>query len=178
MNKYLILGFIFLFSWPLVGQELSKEERKEQRRLERQRSAAAIKNMIEDQKFVLEATNLYDKYGQIYPVSSNLNFIVVNGDQAIIQIGSPAGMGRNGVGGITVDGRVTKFEMKSNDKKGNYQARINVMSSVGNFDVLLNVGSTYNASADIRSNHPQRIRYQGKLVPLDNSEIYVGQSSY
>ncbi|MGK7396336.1 MAG: DUF4251 domain-containing protein [Candidatus Cyclobacteriaceae bacterium M3_2C_046] len=179
MKKYLIIIVLLSFGFSVQAQEkMSRAERKEQRRIERAEASAKMKKMLEKQKFVLEANNLFDRYGQIYNVAPNLNFIAVSGDNAVIQIGSNSGIGNNGVGGITVDGRVTKFELDKNEKKGRYVARINIMSNVGNYDVLLNVGATASASAQITSNNPTRLRYAGTLVPLDESEIFVGRSVF
>ena len=178
MKKLSIIILLITANLVVSAQDSDKESRKEQKRKERARSAAVVKEMIKEKAFVLEANQLFDKYGQSYQVSSNINFIAVNGNDAVIQIGSNNAIGYNGVGGITVEGRVTDFEVNENEKRHTYKARINVISNLGNFDIWIDANAYANAQARINTNTSDKIRYSGKLVPLESSSIYVGNSTY
>lgn len=51
-------------------------------------------------------------------VNSNTNFVSVKGDKAVVQVAFniPVG-GPNGIGGVTVDGSVSDYEVKTDKRK-------------------------------------------------------------
>ena len=77
--------------------------------------------------FVLEANSVTFKNGATAFVNSTTNFISVKGNRAVVQI-SPSNYasGPNGVGGVTVDGTVSDFQITT-DKKGRTTMSMNVM---------------------------------------------------
>ena len=98
---------------------LAKEKRNAEQEEEAKRQQEITSLMLEYQRFVLEANYVSDKTGSRVPVNSTINFIIVDSTQATLQLGSPWGMGINGVGGVTVDGNVTRYELnKKENRKG------------------------------------------------------------
>ena len=75
---------------------------------------AAIRN----KDFVLEADNVTFRSGNTVLVNSTTNFISVKGNRAVVQI-SPSNYasGPNGVGGVTVQGSISNYQIQT-DKKG------------------------------------------------------------
>ena len=73
---------------------------------------------IENKAFTLEADRVIFKRGRNAFVSSNTNFVMVDDDRASVQVAFniPAS-GPNGLGGVTVDGNVSGYKIKT-DKKG------------------------------------------------------------
>lgn len=176
--KRIVLIFLAIgLTLAAVAQD-SKETKKERKQRERKEAAAAMNKFLNGKEFVLEANNLYDRYGQIYQVQSNLNFIMVDGDQAILQLGSNNTIGSNGVGGVTIDGKVTKYDLKANKKRGTFSLTMHIASSAGNYDVRLTTGPSGNAQATVSSSFSGRIRYSGDLMPLYASNAYVGNSIF
>ena len=84
---------------------------------------------INAKKFTLEADQVVFKYGQTAYVTSNTNFVSVDGEDAVVQVAFniPAA-GPNGLGGVTVDGKVSSYEMRT-DKKGTLYLSMNVMGT-------------------------------------------------
>ena len=101
---------------------------------------AAIRN----KDFVLQADNVTFRSGNTVFVNSSTNFISVKGNRAVVQI-SPSNFasGPNGLGGVTVDGVISNYQI-STDKKGRVNLTYNV-SGIGisaQIEVYIVPGST------------------------------------
>ncbi len=184
MKRISILLLALLMALPAFSQELSKKEqrnldrqlKKEQKAEEAKRKAAIVGLMVEYQRFVLEADQLRDKRGNMVNVSSMINFIACDSVTGVIQIGSNAYVGRNGVGGITVDGPIANYNYNFNEKGGSYNVSYNVRTSTGTYDVRMLVSPDGRADATVSSTWPGRVNYTGYLVPPVNSRVYKGTS--
>ena len=87
--------------------KLTHAEKKEIRAEERVANKAQILQAVKDQRFVIEAYTLEDRYGRFVQVSPVTNFILVEGTAVVIQFALPNRIGGpNGLGGITEEGRV------------------------------------------------------------------------
>ena len=138
------------------------------------RAAAAMDNM----DFVLRADRLVFKYGHTAYVNSVTNFISVSGDYATVQV-APfyGGGGPNGVGGITLDGRVSNVKYETR-KNGSRSLSMSVMGSIisATLNIELYAGGN-NAEVTITSNfRSNKITLTGTLTPPDDTYIYKGTS--
>lgn len=161
-------------------RKLSREYRLSEKREEAEKSNKIIQYLVQGQRFILKADYISGNTGRRYAANSILNFISVDSLDAIIQLGSSTGIGYNGVGGITIDGRVTNYKLEEKqNKKGfiNYSITLYVTSSLGVFDIQIWVSSSGNADATVRGNYSGAVTFSGKLVPLGQSQIYKGMSS-
>lgn len=127
--------------------------------------------------FAVEADRLVFKNGETAFVTSTTNFVLLLGENAIIQIAPFPGGGPNGVGGITVEGKVSNIKMSS-DRKHNTTFSMNVMG-VGvsaNVTIFLIKGSN-KASAVITPNYNSNIiTLNGSLLPAEESDVYKGNA--
>jgi hypothetical protein len=156
-----------------------KQKKIDERELAREQNMKITSTMIRLQRFVLEADYLSNKYGNKIPVSPTINFIMVDSLDATMQVGSAYSIGYNGVGGETVNGRVTKYEYGFvGKKKDSYSISLNLMSGAGIYDIHLQVTADGHADATIRGNWSGQLNYYGKLVPLGESKVYKGMSRY
>lgn len=133
---------------------------------------------ISDKDFTLEADKVVFKYGQTAFVNSNTNFVSVTGDKSVVQVAFniPAS-GPNGLGGITLDGNVSKYEVKK-DRKGNIHVSMNVMGTgiSAMIDIDLYKGSN-KASVTISPNfNSNRMTLTGVVVPSSDSRVFKGRS--
>jgi len=190
-TKFFIIAFILL---PVLGvaqdnsgqEVMSKKEKKELAKEHRQAVRAAdeaqmrqvVDSMISQRRFVLEADYISGKTGSRIPVTSTLNFIIIDSTEAVIQLGSLSGIGYNGVGGITVEGNITKYEMsKKQEKKGvSYNITIYIMSNIGIYDIRFWISSSGLADASLRGNTSGVLNYSGNLVPIYKSRIYKARA--
>lgn len=133
---------------------------------------------LKEKDFVLEAHTIVFKYGNFTYVNPTTNFIKLSGDEATVQLAfnSPYA-GANGLGGITLDGRVSNVKI-SEDKKGNIYFSMNITGSA--ISAFVNFSMAYGTNqckATISPNFSSnRIVFSGNLYPENNSSIYKGRS--
>lgn len=140
--------------------------------------ANRLKESVENRTWVLEANRLQGRRGSVINVSSVLNFVKIEGEVAVIQLGSASGIGANGVGGITFEGRVTKYDCEWNEKNDRFVIDIQMSSSMASFTIRMNVDATGQmAAAEISTNGPGRLSYLGQVVPLSDGNVYKGTST-
>jgi Na+-transporting methylmalonyl-CoA/oxaloacetate decarboxylase gamma subunit len=160
---------------PKEIKKLQKEQKNAARAAEEERMAEVTRYMVHQQQFALEADYLSDKYGQRVTVTPTINFVMIDSLVGTVQFGDALAVGYNGVGGVTVDGRITKYEYSVIGKKeDSYSIRLILMSSIGTYDITLMVNSQGYADAQIRGNWSGQLNYHGKLVPLTLSRVYKG----
>ena len=185
MKRVLIFVLAVLLTLPAFTQELSKKERKqldkelkkEQKAEEAAQKAAVVDAMVVYNRFVLEANTIKDKRGTSLQVSSNINFIASDSISGVIQVGSNTYIGRNGVGGVTVEGSIADYKYSKNEKNGSYSITYYLRTPVGSYDVRISVYSDGRADADVSSTTwGDKLRYSGYLVPPGISRVYKGTS--
>lgn len=171
---------MMLFSLSGISQDFSRDtkltrkEKKEARRAELYANYRAIDTLLKKKTFVLEAYTLRGKYGDNVPVSNTLNFIHVNGSAVVLQTGTPAGMGYNGVGGVTAEGNINNWKVTSDEKRLNHNVSFNTITGAGTYDVTINISADATASATITGMTSGRLTYLGNLVAPYNSRIFKG----
>jgi hypothetical protein len=185
MKRYITIFLVTLLTLPAFAQELSKKEqkrlekelRKEQKAEELARNAEVVGAMVLYQQFVLEANMLKDKRGNSINVSSNLNFVAADSLSGAIQVGSNTYIGRNGVGGTTVEGSIANYAYTFHEKSGSYTVTYYLRTPVGSYDVRLTAYPDGRANADVSSTTwGGKLRYSGFLVPPGLSRVYKGSS--
>jgi hypothetical protein len=158
-------------------RQVAKQERKIKAEEEQTRLGKITNLMLTYKRFVLEADYVGNQTGNRIPVTSNLNFIIVDSNKVTLQLGSFQGVGINGVGGVTVDGNITNYQLhKIDGRRGNvsYYVSMTIISSVGNYDISMNVGDTGRADARVSGTVSGQLNYYGNLVPLSLSRVYKG----
>lgn len=178
--------FMTMFLLMLAGSATAQEETRELTKAERKALQARIDSLqyaeaekaLNDRAFTLEADQVIFKYGQTAYVTSNTNFVSVKDDQAIVQVAFNIPVsGPNGLGGITVEGRSSEYDLKK-DKKGNVSLSINVTGTgiSARADITLYNGSN-KATVTITPNfNSNRITLNGVIFPLDKSNVFKGRS--
>jgi hypothetical protein len=160
-------------------RKLQREQRKAERAAEQEQMAKVTELMIAQQHFVLEAEFLSNKTGSRIPVQSTINFILVDSVEAIVQFGSASSAGYNGVGGATIEGKISKYEYsKIGRNNDSFSISMSFMSSLGIYDITMLVSASGNTDATIRGSWSGSLSYHGKLVPLIQSRIYKGTTTY
>lgn len=158
------------------GRKPTKQERKAQEaRIDSMKSTMAEK-AIEDSAFVLEADQVTFKRGYTAYVTSNTNFVAVSGGRASVQVAfNVPWPGFNGLGGITVDGYISRYE-KTKDKKGNVYLKMSVNGRGISAQVFLTLWAGSNkATVSVQQNfYSGRITLDGEIVPLEYSGVFKG----
>ncbi len=138
--------------------------------------ARAVK-VLRDRQFVLEADRIIPKSGRTFNVNSMTNFLMVNGDRATIQVASTSTVnpGPNGVGGITLEGRITELRI-TDESYGGLTMNMTVAGNALSAAVTITLtGSGDIATATIRPTfNSNRAEMRGRIVPLTQSSVYKG----
>ena len=154
-----------------------KEERKRVEAEQVAKMAKLVDLMVKKPSFVLEADMLYDRYGNSKMVSSTINFILADSTYGVIQVGDNQYLGRNGLGGVTIDGTITSYEYSVKKKNNVYYLSYTLRSPVGSYDVQLTVQPSGRAEARVNGNFSSgTLRYAGKLVHPAISKVFQGTS--
>jgi len=136
------------------------------------------KAAVDNKSFVLEADYVTFRNGNRVSVNSGTNFISVYGDDAVVQI-SPSTYyaGPNGVGGVTVKGKVYDIK-KYIDKKGRTNVSMSV-SGVGinaQVDIYIYPGSNRVTATVTPNFNSNSVSFEGTIVPYANSSVFEGLS--
>jgi hypothetical protein len=172
---------ILLFNIALCQEKpLTKEEKKALKEIERQAKAKQILDLVNKKSFVIEADYLSGRSGSKIPVPSTINCILVDTTYAVFQVGSNIGSpGPNGVGGSTIEGKITKYYVKekTGKKSTSYFISVYLLTSFGSFDIFINTFDNGVAEATLGDNRGNKINYYGRLLSKEESRIYKGMQS-
>lgn len=191
MKKIIALMMLVFIgaSTAMYAQQSSSEKRRAERKAQRDAEKAREKReeaqayanavqAINNRKFVLEADRITFKRGRSAFVTSNTNFVLLNGEKASVQVAfNGPYAGPNGIGGITVDGRVGEIKTTT-DKKGNVNCNFNVVGVGISAQVSIRLThDTNNASVTINPNfNSNRLSLDGKVIPLSESSVFKGRA--
>ncbi|WP_300814053.1 DUF4251 domain-containing protein [uncultured Bacteroides sp.] len=171
----------FVMAGTATAQETRKLTKKEKKALQARVDSlqyVEAERAINEKAFVLEADRVVFKRGHSEYVNSNTNFVSVKDDRATVQVSfNIPSAGPNGVGGVTVEGSFSKYDLKK-DKKGNISLKMNVTGSgiSASVDIMLYNGSS-KATVDILPNfNSNRISLEGVILPLAKSRVFKGRS--
>ena len=167
-------------SWKQDMQRFSAKIKQEHKLNELADSLASIQAIaaMRNQDFVLLIDNVTFNNGNTVFVNSSVNFLSVKGDRAVVQI-SPSNFapGPNGLGGVTVDGIISGYQIMT-DKKGRVNLTYNV-SGIGlnaQIEVYISPGSS-DAQATVYPNfNSNTLWISGTVVPYENANIMEGSS--
>ncbi len=134
------------------------------------------KYMLDNKQFVLQANYLQNQYGVRRFVSSSINFVKVDSTTAVIQIGSNYRLGVNGVGGVTAKGKITSWKLSEDPKSESFTLFINVMTSIGIYDLMFNIYSNGHSTALLTGLTAGQLTFDGDIVPISESSVYEGTS--
>lgn len=158
-------------------RELSREgQRQLQQRIDSVQWEEALQ-AVRDTAFTLEADQVIFKYGQRAYVSSSTNFVAVDRGNATVQVAFNVPVaGPNGMGGVTLDGRVSGYKVET-DRKGNMvTVSFNVMGTGISSQLTINMfRGTNRAQVDVLPNfNSHRISLSGRLLPRGRSNVVKG----
>jgi hypothetical protein len=180
LSRMLLVFAFGLIPYYSIAQDVKpgKEEKKAIEQAELIANFNAIDTLIDRKTFVLEADYLQDKYGNRVPVTSLLNFIKVDSLRVVLQTGSNYNSGYNGVGGVTAEGFIENFKVSKDMKNLSYAVSFSVMTTVGIYDIFMDISSDGTASATISGLNGGKLSWEGRFQNLYNSRFFKGQETY
>ena len=174
---------IFLFSINFaVAQDSKKLSRKEKKELKKQEQIAqnqAILELLESKKWVIEAHTVFDRYNQSYQINPTINFVGVRDEEGALQLGFDGLIGWNGVGGVTIDGKITRYEIKQAKERANPSINIRFQGrGMSSATINVSVNSSGLATAKVNGDFGDRITFTGMIKSLEESTVYKAQSLF
>lgn len=174
----IVLPFMLLGCKASQKDPVAEQQKKAEEQAEREARFVKTVAALENRDFVIEADRINFRGGQFAYVSANTNFISLKGGDATIQLAfnSPYA-GPNGIGGITVDGKVSDVKMTT-DKRGNITYTMSVNGIAVSAQVMINVWKGDNAcyATVIPNFNGNRITFNGYLYPRDESTVFKGRT--
>ncbi len=185
---FLIAGFLFGEVANAQNVKLTKREKhhleqlrkKKERSMKRAISREYYTRLLKDKYFVFQADFLTGPQGTSFILSPDINFMSVNGNKVILQFGLNGVIGWNGVGGITVNGTLSDYEIHTGEKKNNLTMRTNVN--------LIGPGLPPNISMNVSDDGTGQLIVQpaggppfivyGQIVAPKKANIFIGQSLF
>lgn len=127
-------------------------------------------------QFVLTADRITINNSPILNVSDNTNFIHVDSVKGVVQISPSYFGGPNSVGGITITGDVSNYNIKES-KNGDITVSYRVSAAIGSSDVRITLpNGGRNAEATINATfNRNRVTLYGEIRAL-GSNYYQGRS--
>lgn len=163
----------------IQDKKLSKKERKQiEARIDSALNAEAVQ-AINDTAFTLEADQVEFKRGYTAHVTASTNFVAVRGSNAIVQVAFNVPVtGFNGLGGITLEGLITGYNISS-DKKGNTYVKMNVSGKGISAQLFISLWKDANkATVSILPNFSSnKLTLSGMLWKPERSNIFMGTRS-
>ncbi len=161
-------------------KKLEKQKKKEEEKQKEIMEFNKVKKLIEDSTFVFIATRLYGPNGKVFNLNQTLNFLAVNKKKATYQMSFHGVIGWNGVGGVTFDGHIVKYNVEF-AKKVNKSSYLNMLFVPDGIGGITNVSMTFfGASGTITLNFDDgtNIRLDGRIKSIEEAGIIKGQSIF
>lgn len=172
MKKVIILTLAGLFSLNLSAQITKKEKREAARRAEKER----VLEMANNREFVLEAHLYANRYQYQRPLPTN-NFFAVSGDKVLIQTADINRIGQNGLGGITAEGRILKYEVSEGGKNNPVRVMIDFSNGyLGMGTLSFSLSGEDHATVQLTDNRGNRNSWSGDLKAIDEHSGYTGMT--
>lgn len=143
-------------------------------------SAVKAAEAMQNLDFVINGQRVTIGSGRTFNCDDqSTNFVSVHDGKAMLQLASMRGMsGFNGIGGITLEGRITKTDLKT-DKKGNMSLTFSVSGpSLSAFVTVSLPKNSTQAIVQINPNFRRDLTMFGTLSPYDSTKIYVGSKPF
>lgn len=195
---FISLALLFAMQASIVAQEkkMTRKEKEAAWRAERLKKRAQEEreemhndsvvfmqaiNAVRSGSWALEASNVTFDNGVTRFVTESTNFVSVNDGEGTVQtafnnsnINSP-----NGLGGITLEGRVSGEEITT-DKEGNIYLNYSIQGADISATVSVVITAyTNQATATVNPNFSSRqMTLSGYIYPYDNAGIIEGTSGY
>jgi len=161
-------------------RKIEKQKKKEAKILAEKQEFEKVKQLVQDTTFVFVADKLYGDRGRMFNVNPTLNFLAVNKKEATYQFAFQGIIGWNGVGGVTFNGDIVKYEVKlgKNINKASYVEMVFRPKGVGGLPYINITFFGSRATVDLTLDNGNRIRLDGEIKSLQEAEIFKGQSIF
>ena len=165
----------------VMSQQNRAETRKEKRardKAEQLKKYEKARQLIVDSTFVVPADNILLGDGTFMtPAQRTINFLKMNGDEAVIQVGSDFARtrGLNSLGGVTLKGKVSNLKIKEKENKHRLFMTFTLTGLIGTARISLSLTGSDRAVVDVDGMFSGRaFSLRGPVQPLSETNIFEG----
>lgn len=174
---FLVVLLLVAFSVQGLAQKETRKERKAREKKEQAAMFEVAKQLVKDSTFVIPVDRIVIKGGVSSNVLNTINFIKVYKDKGVLQIAPThsSNLGANGLGGITMNGNITKYEVK--DKGDKIYVTVYLKDTLGHAIMNISLYGSTNVTVDVSGmfSGPAFTMY-GKINPLGDVHVFEGSS--
>lgn len=172
--------FLLILTIPnLLSAQDNKMTKKQQEEMEMKENKATILDLVDHRKFLIAADMIQDQYLDHYQVNPTTNFVRFDSTEAVVQFGLDQVIGWNGVGGLTVEGRIHGYEIRGHSGLDPVSITTNITSPIeGLLTVYITIFNDGMARATVTGSFGSRLTFFGKFETLDGVRIYKGIARY
>jgi hypothetical protein len=183
--KIIIISVLLLSAGFVSAQQtsatvLSKSELKEKKKAEKeadlQKQFEKNYQMLSDTSFVLKAEFLSFQTDR-NSANGNINFILAEPSGCIIQLASGNRIGSNGLGGITIKGKIVKYKISKNDKQKCCYLNMVVDFRGSAYAVIMDIPAEGNSTASLSLNYGP-IVYEGPFLTVEEAHACQGMTPF
>ncbi len=134
--------------------------------------------MARDRNLVIEATAIYGRHGfNSFDIGPN-NFISIDSSRFVMQTSNANAISQNGVGGVTIRGNVSSYEIR----RGKGKRPITIIAQVNTYGfglatVTLRLFSLKNSQATFM-NARNTLTLSGPITTTEESYVFKGVDAY
>ncbi len=170
----------FLMSTAFAQDVDKKAERKAKKEKEKQEALVKYEKAVKIMKaksFIITAKTITFRSGQqIFPDEA-LNFLKVEGENGVLQIAPRTAMnpGFNGLGGITLDGKISNVKERTNEKKNHFSMSFSISGVVGTAQITVNLYGSDQANIMVQGMYSgTSFTMTGVVEPYGDATIFQG----
>jgi hypothetical protein len=156
----------------------SKAAKKEREKTEQGQRFRQARQLILDTSFVVPAETVQFKDGgMMTPVQNTINFLKMDGDEAVLQIGSDfaRSAGLNSLGGITLKGKIQNLKIKDKEDKNRLYLRFTLSGLIGTAQISLSLTGSEKAMIDVDGMFSGRaFSIRGPVQTIKGTNIFEG----
>ena len=174
---FFIIMTIMIISSCATTKE-AKSSRIEARKEKNLAEQTVIKQAVESKRFIIKLDRLYFSYGGMVNLIPRANYIIIDGEKAIISAGY---LGRQydirPIAGINMRGKLMNYKLTNDSSKNVYTIKLEVSNNINSFEVYLRIGKNGYCNASVSSLKIDYIRYSGRIVPINEKQSVSDQSN-
>lgn len=143
--------------------------------------AQEIEDILNSRQFVLEASKITAKSGNLGPSSRKLCFIMIDSSKIVVQW--IANCDNNGLGGMTIKGDITNFNISRSEIKKETLHVVNLDCTLDEgrvkSNITMDIFTANHAEATLKNVTtsifvPELMNFKGSITPLELSNIQIG----
>ncbi len=175
LTAIVMMAFLCVSTGIMAQEKSDRKARKEAKKAEYIDNLETFSDWVDSREFVILTNSMTGRNGSIYNLHPTVNFIEVDGNRILIQTANPSGIGLNGLGGVTTQGRISQIRVFENENDEPISMLIHFTTpALGTANMTVHVNGDGNATAFLRGNWGRQVTFRGEFSQTDSAVTYKG----